>query len=175
MNNYAVSSSGIATALQDSASALMEAGNNLEQSTALVAAANKVVQDPNSVGSALRTISLRLRGTSVSILEEMGEETEGVVESTSKLQAKLKALTGVDILTDAGAYKDTYTILKEIGQVWEDLDPMDQAAALELMAGKNRANTLAAILNNVEDLEGAYNDALKAEGKLHCLNVQKCA
>ena len=42
-NNYAVSSDGIATALQDSASALMEAGNNLEQSVALVAAANKVV------------------------------------------------------------------------------------------------------------------------------------
>jgi TP901 family phage tail tape measure protein len=66
-NNYAVSSDGIATALQDSASALMEAGNNLEQSVALVAAANKVVQDPNSVGSALRTISLRLRGTSVKV------------------------------------------------------------------------------------------------------------
>ena len=49
-NNFAVSSDGIATALQDSASALMEAGNNLEQSVALVAAANKVVQDPNSVG-----------------------------------------------------------------------------------------------------------------------------
>lgn len=62
MNNYAVSSDGIATALQDSASALMEGGNNLEQATALVAAANRVVQDPNSVGSALRTISLRLRG-----------------------------------------------------------------------------------------------------------------
>lgn len=94
----------------------------------------------------------------------MGEETDNVVESTSKLQAKLKALTGVDILTDAGAYKDTYTILREIGEVWGDLDKMDQAAALELMAGKNRANTLAAILNNVEDLEGAYEDALKAEG-----------
>jgi len=163
-NNYAVSSDGIATALQDSASALMEAGNNLEQSVALVAAANKVVQDPNSVGSALRTISLRLRGTSVEVLEEMGEETDGVVESTSKLQEKLKALTGVDIVDMNGAYKDTYTILKEIGSVWDDLDPMDQAAALELMAGKNRANTLAAILNNMKDLEGAYNDALKAEG-----------
>ena len=45
-----MSSDGIATALQDSASALMTAGNNLEQSVALVAAANKVVQDPNSVG-----------------------------------------------------------------------------------------------------------------------------
>ena len=164
LNNYAVSSDGIATALKDSASALMEGGNNLEQATALVAAANRVVQDPNSVGSALRTISLRLRGTSVEILEEMGEETDGVVESTSKLQEKLKALTGVDILTDAGAYKDTYTILKEIGEVWQNLDTMDQAAALELIAGKNRANTLAAILNNMKDLEGAYESAMDAEG-----------
>ncbi len=163
-NNYAISSDGIATALQDSASALMSAGNNLEQATALVAAANKVVQDPNSVGSALRTISLRLRGTSVKILEEMGEETEGVIESTSKLQAKIKALSGVDILTNAGDYKDTYTILKEIGTVWEEMSDIDQAALLELMAGKNRANTLSAILSNMEDLEGAYQSAMNAEG-----------
>ena len=142
----------------------MEGGNNLEQATALVAAANKVVQDPNSVGSALRTISLRLRGTSVEILEEMGEETDGVVESTSKLQEKLKALTGVDILTDAGDYKDTYTILKEIGHEWENISDIDKAATLELMAGKNRANTLSAILSNMEDLEGAYESALGAEG-----------
>ena len=163
-NNYAISSDGLAVALQDSASALMEAGNTLEQSVALVASANKVVQDPNSVGSALRTISLRLRGTSVSVLEEMGEETDGVVESVSKMQKKIKALTGVDILTDSGAYKETYTILREIGTVWEDMSDIDQAALLELMAGKNRANTLAALLGNMEDLEGAYKDALNAEG-----------
>ena len=134
-NNYAISSDGLATALQDSASALMEAGNNLEQAVALVASANKVVQDPNSVGSALRTISLRLRGTSVKVLQEMGEETDGVVESVSKMQSKIEALTGVNILTDSGAYKDTYTILKEIGTVWEDMSDIDQAALLELMAG----------------------------------------
>ena len=142
----------------------MEGGNNLEQATALVAAANRVVQDPNSVGSALRTIALRLRGTSVEILEEMGEETDGVAESTSKLQEKLKALTGVDILTDAGAYKDTYTILKEIGSEWQNISDIDKAATLELMAGKNRANTLSAILTNMEDLTGAYETALDAEG-----------
>lgn len=164
MNNYAISSDGIATALQDSASALMAAGNNMEQSVALIAAANRVVQDPNSVGSALRTISLRLRGTSVKVLEEMGEETDGVVESLSKMQAKIKALSGVDILTESGEYKDTYTILAEIGKVWEDMSDIDQAALLELMAGKNRANTLAAILSNMKDLEGAYNSALNAEG-----------
>ena len=114
--------------------------------------------------SALRTISLRLRGTSVKVLSEMGEETDGVVTSVSKLQEKLKALTGVDILTDSGAYKDTYTILKEIATVWDDINDVDKAAALELIAGKNRANTLAAILTNLEDLEGAYQSALNAEG-----------
>lgn len=60
-NNYAVSSDGIAVALQDSASALMEGGNSLEQATALVAAANKVVQDPNSVGKmALPTLKVAI-------------------------------------------------------------------------------------------------------------------
>lgn len=163
-NNYAVSSDGLATALQDSASALMEGGNNLEQSVALIAAANKVVQDPNSVGSALRTISLRLRGTSVDVLKEMGEETDGVITSVSKLQSKIQGLSGVNILTESGDYKDTYTILKEIGQVWEDMSDIDQAALLELMAGKNRANTLSAILGNMSDLTSAYETAMNAEG-----------
>lgn len=38
-NNFAISSDGISTALQDSASSLMAAGNNLEQSVAMIAAA----------------------------------------------------------------------------------------------------------------------------------------
>lgn len=164
MNNFAVSSDGLATALQDSASALMEGGNNLEQSVALIAAANKVVQDPSQVGNALRTISLRLRGTSLEVMQELGEETDGIVEGVSKMQEKIKAASGVDILTETGDYKDTYTILKEIGQVWEDMSDVDQAALLELMAGKNRSNVLAALLGNMDDLSGAYESAMNAEG-----------
>jgi TP901 family phage tail tape measure protein len=169
-NNFAISSDGIATALQDSASSLMAAGNNLEQSVAMIAAANKVLQDPNSVGAALRTISLRIRGTSVKVLEEMGEETDGVIESVSKLQAKVKGLSGVDILTDTGAYKDTYTIIKEIGQVWADMNDINRAALLELLAGKNRSNAMAALLTNMEDLEGAYESAMEAQGSAEAEN-----
>lgn len=164
MNNFAVSSDGLAIALQDSASALMEGGNSLEQSVALIAAANKVVQDPSQVGGALRTISLRLRGTSLEVMQELGEETDGVIEGVSKMQEKIKAASGVDILTETGEYKDTYTVLKEIGQVWEDMSDVDQAALLELIAGKNRANVLAAILGNMDDLSGAYESAMDAEG-----------
>lgn len=52
-NNFAISSDGIATALQDSASSLMAANNSYEQAVSLIAAANRVVQDPNSVGKML--------------------------------------------------------------------------------------------------------------------------
>lgn len=102
--------------------------------------------------------------TSVEVLEQMGEETDGVIESTSKLQEKIKALSGVDILSETGEYRNTYEILKDIALVYEDMESMDQAALIELVAGKNRANTLAAILTNFEDLEGAYESALNAEG-----------
>lgn len=163
-NNFAISSDGIATALQDSASSLMAANNSYEEAVALIAAANRVVQDPNSVGAALRTISLRLRGTSVQELEESGEDTTGVITSKSKLRSKVKSLSGVDILTDTGAYKSTYEILLEISKVWEDMSDINQAALLEIIAGKTRSNTAAAILSNTKDLEEAYVSALEAEG-----------
>lgn len=106
----------------------------------------------------------------------MGEETDGVVESVSKLQSKVKAISGVDILTDTGAYKDTYTIIKELAEVWDDIgktDPKGQAALLELLAGKNRSNAMAAMLTNIEDLEGAYESALDAEGSAMAENEKQ--
>ena len=112
----------------------------------------------------MRTISLRLRGTSTKELEEAGEDTTGVVESKSKLRTKIQGYTGIDILTDAGAYKSTYEILLEISKVWDDLTDQDRAGLLELIAGKTRSNTAAAILSNTEDLEEAYKSAMNAEG-----------
>ena len=74
---------------------------------------------------------MRLRGTKV----EGEEDNDTVVTSKSKLQAQIKGLSGVDILTDTGAYKSTYEILLEISKVWKDMNDMDQAALLELIAG----------------------------------------
>ena len=49
-NNFAISSSGIGEALVRSASALSSAGNSLDESIALITAANNVVQNPETVG-----------------------------------------------------------------------------------------------------------------------------
>ena len=54
-NNFAISSGGIGEALQRSASSLAAANNTLDQSIALITAANTVVQDPDAVGTAFKT------------------------------------------------------------------------------------------------------------------------
>ena len=53
-NNFAISSKGVGDALLNSASALAAANNDLDQSIALVTAANSVVQDPTKVGGRMR-------------------------------------------------------------------------------------------------------------------------
>lgn len=49
-NNFAISSGGIGEALERSASSLMAANNTIDESIALITAANTVVQDPVQVG-----------------------------------------------------------------------------------------------------------------------------
>lgn len=105
-----------------------------------------------------------MRSTSTKELEDAGEDTDGAITSKSKLQSKVKGLSGVDILTDTGAYRSTYEILLDISKVWKDMSDIDQAALLEIIAGKTRSNTAAAILSNTKDLEKAYEAAIEAEG-----------
>lgn len=62
-NKFAITSQGIGEALRLSASALSEGGNSLDESIGLITAANEVVNDPSSVGTALKTLTLRLRGS----------------------------------------------------------------------------------------------------------------
>lgn len=85
MNNFAISSSGIGQALLRSASAMSEAGNTIDESIGLITAANSVVQNPESVGTAMKTLSLRIRGAKVE-LEDAGEDVDGMANSVSELQ-----------------------------------------------------------------------------------------
>ena len=54
-NNFAISSKGVGDALLRSAAALHSANNTLDESIALAAAANTIVQEPEKVGKTLNT------------------------------------------------------------------------------------------------------------------------
>ena len=61
-NNYAVTANDIAEGLQKSASSLNVAGNNIDQSTAMITAIAEVTRDAGAAGSALKVLSMRIRG-----------------------------------------------------------------------------------------------------------------
>lgn len=96
-NNFAISSADIGSAMERSGAALKAAGNDLNEALGLITAGNLIQQDADVTAAALRTMSLRIRGAE-SELEELGEETDGVTISTSKLREEIKALSGVDIM-----------------------------------------------------------------------------
>lgn len=58
-NTQPISSAGIFEGLENSASSMSAANNTLEQTISLLTAANSVIQDPSSVGNALKTKLLR--------------------------------------------------------------------------------------------------------------------
>lgn len=61
-NEFPISSGGIGEALTKSASSMAAANNTLDQTIALITAANAVTQDPDAVGTAFKTLSMRIRG-----------------------------------------------------------------------------------------------------------------
>lgn len=163
-NNFAISSAGIGEALTRSAASLATAGNTLEESIALVTAANSVIQDPDVVGTALKTLSMYLRASKTEA-EEAGIETDGMADSVSKLRSEIKSLTGgVDIMSDDETYKSTIQILREIADVWGDLSDVTKANLMEKLAGKRQGNVLASMLSNWQVVEDSLVTAMDSTG-----------
>ena len=164
-NRFAITSQGLGEALRLSASALNEGGNTLDESIGLITAANEVVNDPSSVGTALKTLTLRLRGSKTE-LEEMGEDVSDMATTTSQLQAKLLALTGgqVDIMLDENTFKSSAQILREMAEAWESMTDIERASALELMGGKRQANVLSALIQNFDTAEAAIEASANSAG-----------
>lgn len=164
-NNFAISSEGIGVALQKSASSLSSAGNNLDESIAMITAANAVVQDPEVVGTAMKTLTMYLRAAKTDA-EAAGESTDGMANSVSELREEILKLTKnkVDIMVDDTTFKNTYQIMKELSAEWNSIADIDRANILELVGGKRNSTVVTSMLTNFKDAEAALNSAGSASG-----------
>lgn len=186
-NNEPISESGIAEALVRSASALSAAGNSFEESVSLISAANSVLQDPDTVGTTLKTISMYLRASKTDA-EAFGVSVDDMASSVSELRSELKSLTGVDIMKDAAGteFKSTYQILKEISAVWDKLTDVSKANVTEMLGGKRNSNAVLSVIEqfsiaekSMEDAANSSNSAMteqermmdSVEGRLKQLNA----
>ena len=170
-NEFAISSADIGEAMENSAAALKAGGNDLNESIGLITAGNLIQQDASTTGSAMKILSLRIRGAKAD-LDAMGESTDDLSDSTSKMREELKALTGVDIMKDENTFKSTAEIIQEMGKNWDKLTDVSKAAALEKLAGKNRASTVSGLIENYETIgkvieaaENSENSALEENEK----------
>lgn len=158
-NTQPIDTSGIFEAMQRSASSLNAAGNTYEQAVAMATAANSTVQNSEKVGTALKTISMRIRGAETD-LEGVAIDTEGMASSTAKLREEIIALSGVDIMLDDDTFKSSYQILDELAEKWQDLSDIQQASITELIAGKNQGNVMSSLMSNWDIAETSLNTAL---------------
>lgn len=181
-NNFSISTSDLATSLQKSAGTLKIAGNNMDELIALTTAGNSILQNPDSVGTGLKMIALRLTGTKEAKdqLAELGEEDLSTVPKTkSKLRATILRATqvasnnykGFDILNDNGNYRSTYEIMQGIADIYKEIEQADarygtnnKNLLLETVAGKMRSSVAAAIFSNPEMLRDVYEQSQQSEG-----------
>lgn len=187
-NNYSISTDELATGLQNAGSTLSLLGNSIDESVALITAGNATIQDVNSVSSGIRTVALRIMGTEEAKdeLESLGETVDDyVVETKAKKQQIIKDYTavasnngqGVDILNENGNYKNTYEILSEIGQIYQEIQEEDKkfgsnraSALIEELAGKNRSSVVSSILQNYELLDKVKKSSEEASGSADAEN-----
>jgi len=156
-NTAATNNAEIITGLRNSSSALAMVGGTLEDNIALFTAGQEIVQDASRVGNAIRTMVMRIRGYD----EETGEISEDLANITGELIDLTKTANnpnGISVFTDSTQtqYKQLGAYLKEIAEIFNDLDVKTQQSLLEKLFGKRTATVGASILNNME----AYDKAM---------------
>ena len=134
-NTQPITAQAIGEILTRSAASMKAANNDLAETISLGTAAYAVIQNAETVGTTLKSVSMYLRAAK-SELEDAGESADGCANSVSELRSELKSLTGVDIMIDNKNFKSTYQILKELSQVWGSLSDVTQANVTEMIGGK---------------------------------------
>lgn len=164
-NRFAVSSGDLGQGLANSAAALSTAGNDLNETIALLTAGTEITQNASEMGNSIKVLSMRLRGMKGE-LEALGEDVDDNVESISKMQTQILNLTHgkVNIFESNGDFKSTYEIMKEISEVYSSLTDPEKAQLLETIAGKQRGNQIAAILTNFSQAEKSLAVSMNSTG-----------
>ena len=71
-------------------------------------------------------------------LDELGESLDSSYDTIPKYRERLMALSGVDILDNAGEFRSTYDIISDLADKWQELSSTEQAAVTTMIAGKQQ-------------------------------------
>lgn len=156
-NKFAVSNKDIVEVMTRSSSAMKAANNTFEETVALATAAVEITRDSASVGNALKTVSMRIRGYD----EELEEYSNDVAQLTGDIADLTKVASnnhqGVRLfeIDDPETYRSTYDILADIADIWDEMTDKNRASLLEVLFGKRQGQIGSAILSNFDQARSA--------------------
>lgn len=157
-NRFAETNQDIVEGMKRSAATFAALGQTWTDAFALFTGAQEVIQNAETVGTALKTLSLRIRGYS----EDTGELDSELANITGEVIDLTKTLNnqqGISLFTDASQqhYKSMVDYLGEISDIWDEIDEKSRTQLLEKLFGKRGASVGSAIIGNFD----AVRDALK--------------
>lgn len=164
-NKFAETNADIVTGMEKSAATFAALEQSAEDAFALFTGAQEVMQNAEVVGTALKTLSLRIRG--------YDEETEELSEDLVNLKGKVVDLTktakhtqGVSLFTDASQthYKSMVQYLGEIAEIWDEIDEKSRTELLDKLFGKRGASVGSAIIGNFDQVKKALAEMETAAG-----------
>ncbi|SUB78760.1 phage tail tape measure protein, TP901 family, core region [Peptostreptococcus anaerobius] len=146
-NNYAISSAGVAEAIQNGGSVLSNYGISYADSMGLITAANEPLQNPKKVGNGLKSIAINFAGMAASA-------KDGKLQLNKTAKA-LSEIAGINVYKDKakGQLKNMVQLLDELHPKWNRLNDDQRAGLSEAIAGKHRANVFQALMGNYEQFK----------------------
>jgi TP901 family phage tail tape measure protein len=153
-NKNAIEVDTLTGAWQNSANIAKQAKLSIEDYNAMITVAGSVTQKSgDEIGNGLKTILMRLQGVT--------DGAETLDEDVSKVDRVLSDL-GIQIKKSPTEFRPAMQVLSEISAKYKELgksgETVKQSELLETLAGKYRANILAGILNNFDQINKAVND-----------------
>lgn len=155
-NKFAEENQDVIEGLKRSAAAMSAMGQSFTDTAALFTGGMEILQDSESMGTALRTLSMRIRGYD----EETNQLSDDLVNVTGEVADLTKTAQdsqGVSLFTDATQehYRSMVEYLGDIADRWDQISEKNQTELLQKLFGKNRANAGAAIIQNFDQVRAA--------------------
>ena len=150
-NNFAVSSTNIATALTKQSASLAAYGNDINQVIALTTAGTEILtNNASKVSRGIKTV-----GANIVKMAQSAKSFDIQVQGATKT-IQLWNDEGTDILS-------TYDVLEQVAQYWNDMTDAEKSALAISQAGKNQLDVYTAVLSNFNTAIEARQTAIESE------------
>ena len=157
-NAYATSAEEIITAMQRSSNSAQLVGieyNELASQITIVSSVTR--KSAESIGESLKTIYSRMRNV------KLGKQFDEEGESISDVEEVLKDYN-IALRDTTGNFRDFSYVLDEVGEIWGELETIDQSKIANAFAGIRQSENFIVLLNNWDKVKEAQDLAADSAG-----------